>query len=222
MKPFPVQQDFRRRPATLATMLVCVLGAALAFAGCRDAELDARSSGLVGDPAPGFTLPAVDGGEASLADYKGKHVVLEWINFDCPYVRKHYDAGNMQALQREYREKGVVWLTINSSAPGKQGHFSNEEIRKRRQAQNWAGDAYLLDTDGKAGRSYGAQTTPHMYIIDPEGVLLYQGAIDDNDSANPDVIPESTNYVRQGLDEALAGKSLSVESTKSYGCSVKY
>ncbi len=206
-----------------AIFAVTFVSLALAFSGCRDPELDARSTGLIGNPAPAIELSDSNGATVQLADYKGKFVVLEWINFDCPFVRKHYDKStNMQSLQKKYTAQGVVWLSINSSAPGKQGHFDSAEINKRMQAKGSAATAYLLDPDGTVGRAYGAQTTPHMYIIDPKGVVLYQGAIDSNSSASADTIPEATNYVSQGLDEALAGKAVSTPTTKSYGCSVKY
>lgn len=206
-----------------AIFAVTLVSLALAFSGCRDPELDARSTGLIGNPAPAIELKDSTGATVKLADYKGKFVVLEWINFDCPFVRKHYDKStNMQSLQKKYTAQGVVWLSINSSAPGKQGHFDSAEINKRMQAKGSVATAYLLDPDGSVGRAYGAQTTPHMYIIDPKGVVLYQGAIDSNSSANADTIAEATNYVSQGLDEALAGKAVSTPTTKSYGCSVKY
>jgi peroxiredoxin len=196
---------------------------AVVFTNCRDPELDARSTGLIGNPAPAIALSSSSGETVNLADYKGKTVVLEWINFDCPFVRKHYDkSNNMQSLQKKYTAKGVVWLSINSSAPGKQGHFDVAEINKRLKAKGSAATAYLLDPDGEIGRAYGAQTTPHMYIIDAEGLVRYQGAIDSNSSANADTIADATNYVARGLDEILAGKAVSTSTTKSYGCSVKY
>ncbi len=201
-----------------------LLAAAVAMTGaCRDPELDARSAGLVGEAAPDFTLPSHDGKSYSFGDLKGKYVVLEWINFDCPFVRKHYNnSDNMVSLQKKFIEKGVVWFSVNSSAQGKQGHFAPAEINKRMQQVNWAGSAYLLDTDGKVGRAYGAQTTPHMYIIDPEGTLVYAGAIDDNSSSSASSIEGATNYVDVALGEAMNGEAVSTPSTKSYGCSVKY
>lgn len=196
---------------------------AVTFTSCRDPELDARSTGLIGNPAPAFTLPDSNGVAHKLADYRGKFVVLEWINFDCPFVRKHYEkSDNMQSLQKKYTAQGVVWLSINSSAPGKQGNFTAAEINQRLKERGSSATAYLTDPDGKVGRAYGAQTTPHMYLVNPEGVVLYQGAIDSDSSANADAIPGATNYVAQGLDEALAGKPVSTTTTKSYGCSVKY
>lgn len=211
----------RFRPAH-ALMLAAAI--ALVFTGaCRDPKLDARSGALIGNTAPEFSLTDSNGQTVQLEDYRGKHVVLEWVNFDCPFVKKHYDKSqNMQALQTKYTGKGVVWLSINSSAPGKQGNFDSAEINRRIKAKGAQATAYLLDPEGKVGRAYGAQTTPHMYIIDPEGTVLYQGAIDSNSSASADTIADATNYVSQGLDEALGGKALSTSTTKSYGCSVKY
>lgn len=199
-----------------------ILGAVALLGACRDAAMDARAGGLIGNPAPAFTLSDSNGRSQSLAQYRGKYVVLEWINHDCPYVRKHYNSGNMQRLQREYAGRGVVWLSINSSAAGKQGHFDNAEINRRQAEKNAAPTAYLIDTPGTVGRAYGAQTTPHMYIINPQGVVIYQGAIDSDSSSDPDTIATATNYVSQALNEAMAGRPVSTATTRSYGCSVKY
>ena len=175
-----------------------------------------------GDAAPDFTLTDVQGKSHSLSEFNGKYRVLEWTNHECPFVIKHYGSGNMQQLQKEYTEKGVVWLTINSSAPGKQGNFSPEKWQESLKEKGSAATDTLLDPDGKVGKTYGAQTTPHMYVIDPAGKLIYQGAIDDKPSTEPKDIPGAKNYVRSALDEAMAGKPVSVSSSKSYGCSVKY
>ena len=176
----------------------------------------------VGQPAPDFSLPDTQGQTRSLSDYKGKFVVLEWANHDCPFVRKQYDSGNMQSLQKAYTEKGVVWLTIGSSAPGKQGNFSPESWNELTQKKGASPSAVLLDPKGEVGRLYEAQTTPHMYIINPEGNLVYQGAIDSIASTDTDDVPKADNYVRSALDEAMNGKSVTNSNTKSYGCSVKY
>ncbi len=175
-----------------------------------------------GKPAPDFTLPGSDGQNHALAAYKGKYVVLEWTNHDCPFVKKHYSGGAMQATQKKYTGKGVVWLQIISSAPGKQGYLSAAQATEVNKAQGTAATATLLDPDGKVGKLYGAQTTPHMYVIAPDGKLIYQGAIDDKQSTNPADIATSKNYVATALDEAMAGKAVSQPVTKSYGCSVKY
>ncbi|HGY56973.1 MAG TPA: thioredoxin family protein [Caldithrix abyssi] len=176
----------------------------------------------VNKPAPDFTLTDHQGKTHSLSQYKGKYVVLEWINFDCPFVRKHYGSGNMQALQKEYTKKGVVWLSVCSSAPGKQGHFDAKEITKRLAEAGGAQTAYLIDAEGKVGRLYGAKTTPHMFIIDPEGKLIYNGAIDSIRSTDKDDIKKAENYVRTVLDAVLNGKEVKPFTTVPYGCSVKY
>ena len=180
------------------------------------------ASAAVGQTAPDFTLTDSQGRATMLSQLKGKWVVLEWFNNECPFVRKHYDSGSMQRLQETYTAKGVVWLTIISSAPGKQGHVppeqANEIIVQRKAHQT----ALLLDPDGSVGRRYGAKTTPHLFIVDPKGILIYAGAIDDKPSTNQADLAGATNYVQQALDEAMAGKAVSVAETKSYGCSVKY
>lgn len=176
----------------------------------------------VGKPAPAFSLKDTNGKAHSLAELKGKFVVLEWVNYDCPFVRKHYDSGNMQKLQKEFTAKGVVWLSINSSAPGKQGCFPAEKVNALLKEKTSHPSAYLLDTDGQVGKLYGARTTPHMFIINPEGQLIYNGAIDDKPSANPGDIASAKNLVRAALDEAMAGKAVTVAASQPYGCSVKY
>lgn len=176
----------------------------------------------VDQPAPGFTLTDVDGNKHSLSDFTGKYVVLEWVNYDCPFVMKHYDSGNMPALQKEYTGKDVVWLSICSSAPGKQGHFETAALKERMKKENASPTAYLIDEDGTVGKMYEAKTTPHMYIINPEGVLLYAGGIDNIPSTNKDDIAKATNYVREGLDAELDGKAIATKFSKPYGCSVKY
>lgn len=173
-------------------------------------------------PAPDFTLTDIAGKKHALSDYKGKYVVLEWNNWDCPFVRKHYNSKNMQGLQKRYQEKDVVWLTICSSAPGKQGYYEAGDHQKRLEKNHSNATAYLTDTDGRVGRLYGAKTTPHMFVIDPDGVLIYAGAIDDKKSTNPDDVEGATNYVRACLDADMAGKSVKVKSSAPYGCSVKY
>src|SRR5919198_1361418 len=176
----------------------------------------------VGSAAPGFSLPDAKGKTHSLADFQGKYVVLEWFNPECPFVKKHYGGGNMQKLQQEYTAKGVIWLTLNSNAPGTEGNITAEQAEKIAKAWNAHHTALLLDPDGKAGRAYGAKNTPNMVIIDPAGKIVYEGAIDSKPTPNPADIPNSTNYVKAALDESLAGKPVSQPTTKPYGCSVKY
>lgn len=176
----------------------------------------------VGKPAPAFTLKDASGAEKSLSDYKGKYVVLEWVNFGCPFVKKHYGSKNMQNLQKELTDKGVVWLSICSSAEGKQGYLAPADVEAAVKAEGSNATAYLLDTDGKVGGLYEARTTPEMYVINPEGVLIYSGAIDDKPSPDPATIDGATNYVKAALTEAMAGQPVAKATTKSYGCSVKY
>ncbi len=172
--------------------------------------------------APDFTLTDIDGAAHTLSDYRGKIVVLEWINHGCPFVKKHYDQGHMQGLQATYTGMDVVWLSICSSASGKQGHFSAEKWKKVNADKGGAASAILLDEDGSVGRLYGARTTPHMYVLGKDGALVYQGAIDSKKSTKPADIASSTNYVSEVLDAALAGQDVPHERTKPYGCSVKY
>lgn len=177
---------------------------------------------IVGNPAPDFTATDSNGKNHSLSDYKGKVVVLEWLNHDCPFVVKHYNSGNMQKLQKAYAEKGVVWFSIISSAPGKQGYCTPEEANELAEQKEASPAAVLLDPDGVVGKLYDAKTTPHMYIINSDGVLVYNGGIDDIRSANVDDIAKAKNYVQLALDEVLAGKEVSVKTSRPYGCSVKY
>jgi peroxiredoxin len=175
-----------------------------------------------GKEAPAFTLADADGKSHSLSDFKGKYVVLEWVNHGCPFVKKHYDSGNMQKLQKEFTEKGVVWLAICSSAKGKQGFAEPEQIKKMVEDKKAVHTAYLVDSDGRVGRAYGAKTTPHMFVVDPEGKLIYQGAIDSVRSADSADIPDATNYVMECLNSAMKGEPIANATTKPYGCSVKY
>ncbi len=188
----------------------------MALAGFLHADVE------LGQPAPDFTLPNCEGKQTSLSDFKGKVVVLEWINAGCPFVKKHYGSGNMQSLQKEAAEKGVVWISICSSAPGKQGHMAVDEVARSCAENGSKAAAYVLDEDGKVGRAYGAKRTPEMYVINADGVLVYHGAIDDKKSPDPAEIADAKNYVRAAVEETLAGKPVSVPSTEAYGCSIKY
>jgi peroxiredoxin len=186
------------------------------------ASLFAIDSPPVGSKAPEFSLADVKGKTHSLTEYKGKYVVLEWFNPECPFVKKHYGSENMQKLQQEFTNKGVVWLTIDSNAPGFEGSLSADAAEKIVNSWKTHQTALLLDSDGKVGKAYGAKNTPHMFVISPDGKIVYEGAIDSKASPNPDDIPNSTNYVKAALDEALSGKPVSNPNTKPYGCSVKY
>ena len=176
----------------------------------------------VGQSAPDFTLQDVKGRTVKLSDYRGRHVVLEWNNPGCPFVVKHYRSGNMQALQKEAAAKNVVWLAINSTETGHGDYLSPSQLGRWMNEQQAAPGATLMDEDGKVGQAYGARTTPHMYIVDPQGKLIYAGGIDSIPSARIEDIKTATNYVRTGLAEALAGKPVSQASTRPYGCSIKY
>ena len=176
----------------------------------------------VGKPAEDFTSTDTNGKSHSLTDYKGKIVVLEWLNHDCPFVKNHYNSGNMQKLQKTYAEKGVIWLSIISSAPGKQGYCTPEEANELTQQKEAAPTAVLLDPDGVVGKLYDAKTTPHMFIINSDGVLVYNGGIDDIRSTKIEDIAKAKNYVQIALDELLAGKQVSIQTSQPYGCSVKY
>ncbi|MEM8981836.1 MAG: thioredoxin family protein [Pseudomonadota bacterium] len=182
----------------------------------------AHAAVTVDTPAPDFTLQDVNGNDVTLSDYAGQYVVLEWTNHDCPYVRKHYESGNMQGLQSRYTEQDVVWLSIISSAPGKQGYVESAEAIELTESRNASPTTVLHDPDGVVGRTYGARTTPHMYIIDPEGTLRYAGAIDSIKSARQSDIPKATNYVDAAMSALLAGDEVEEKLTSPYGCSVKY
>jgi peroxiredoxin len=184
--------------------------------------LIAADSPAVGTTAPDFSLTDSKGKTQSVSQYKGKYVVLEWFNPECPFVKKHYGSGNMQKLQEEFTAKGVVWLSIDSSAPGLEGNLTAEQANAKMTEWKTKQTALVLDPDGKAGRSYGAKNTPHMFVINPEGKIVYEGAIDSKATPNPADIASSTNYVKVALDESLAGKTVTNANTKPYGCSVKY
>jgi len=175
-----------------------------------------------GEAAPDFTLRDTQLKPVSLSDFSGKTVVLEWFNYDCPFVRKHYGSQNMQRLQKQYTDQGIIWLSINSSAPGKQGAYPADQMDQLKEQKRAHSTAVLLDPDGVVGRMYGAQTTPHMFIINNKGRLVYQGAIDSIASADPADIQRAENYVSLALSAIASGETVPVASTKSYGCSVKY
>ena len=179
------------------------------------------ASATVGQAAPDFSATDALGITRKLSEYKGKHVVLEWTNPGCPFVVKHY-GGNMQALQKEFTAKGVVWLSVNSTSKDAYDYLEPAKLMAWKAEKKGSASAMLMDDVGKVGQLYGAKTTPHMYIISPQGVLVYAGAIDSIPSARVEDIKTATNYLRQGLNEALGGKAISTSSTRDYGCSVKY
>jgi peroxiredoxin len=201
-------------------------GTGVVLAGGAGALLSARPAwaavAKVGEAAPGFTVNATNGSPVSLASYKGKLVVLEWTNHDCPYVRKHYDTGNMQSLQREAAGQGAVWLTVISSSEGTQGYVTPTQADELTTSRKAAPTAVLLDTKGVAGKLYGATNTPHMYVVDKAGTLVYAGAIDDRPTSRRADVQGANNYVRAALDAVAAGQPVKTPVTRAYGCTVKY
>jgi hypothetical protein len=177
----------------------------------------------VGQPAPDFTLTDIDGSTHSLSEYKGKIVVLEWVNPECPFVQKHYNkTGNIPRLQKTYTGEGVIWLSINSAAPGKQGDFDPAQVKAWMQQVNAAPTDYFRDPTGVAGHLYGARNTPHIFIVNRDGTLVYAGGIDSIASAKPEDIAQATNYVNAAMTDLMAGRPVAVSNTRPYGCSVKY
>lgn len=184
--------------------------------------LSASARVTIGELAPDFSLPGSDGQQHSLSQYRGKKVILEWTNDGCPYVQKHYDSANMQGLQKQATEAGVIWLSIISSKPGSQGHVDADGANQLTQSRDAHPTSVLLDPAGDVGRQYGAKTTPHMYIIDEQGQLVYQGAIDDKPSARQSSLQGAKNYVLAALADMDAYRPVQQAETTPYGCSVKY
>lgn len=210
---------FLALPLALALLVPVAANAEVAIS---KAAAPAPATAQVGQPAPDFTGTDSTGKTLKLSDYKGKTVVLEWTNPGCPFVVKHYDSNNMQGLQKAAVADGVIWLTINSSAQDKEGYQTPEEANTYLKEKASAPTARLLDPTGEIGHLYGAQTTPHMFVIDKDGTLAYAGAIDSNDSFKPETIKDATNYVTAALADLKAGKAVTTASTKAYGCGVKY
>jgi peroxiredoxin len=203
----------------------CLLGGLLGTVAILGFDLGLRpgaTAQTVGAPAPAFTLPASNGRTVSLADFRGKTVVLEWTNHDCPYVGKHYRGNNMQRLQKKWTAKNVVWLSVISSAPGLQGYVTAAEANKLTADRGAAPSAVLFDPKGTVGRAYAARVTPHMYVIGGDGVLIYAGGIDDKPSARLDDLKTAHNYVDEVLTALADGKPVAVSRTRAYGCTVKY
>lgn len=199
-----------------------MLARLLLTAGLLAAAGLAHASARVGQPAPDLRGLDLNGKPVSLADFKGRTVVVEWTNPNCPFVRKHYQADNIPALQREATGKGVVWLAVNSTRTDHADYVSPKGLGQWLTESKAAPNALIMDEKGVAGRAWGARATPHLFIVDPAGVVRYAGAIDSIASARTDDIPKATNYVRQGLGEALAGRAISTASTTPYGCSIKF
>jgi peroxiredoxin len=200
---------------------IALLAAGMVMA-CAEATGREGPALQIGQPAPGFSVADTNGKTHSLDQYRGKWVVLEWLNHDCPYVRKHYNGDAMQALQKKYAGQGVIWLSVVSSAPGKQGHFPNERANQLTKEKNAAPHAVLVDSAGTMGRAYDARTTPHMFVIDPAGNIVYMGGIDDKPTAKAADLQTARPHVDIALQEAMAGKPVSVPTSQPYGCNVKY
>jgi len=193
-----------------------------AFTALAVMAAPAAAAPVVGQPAPNFKLADANGKPVTLSDFRGKTVVLEWNNPECPFVQKHYDSGNMQKTQAAAKAAGAVWLSINSGAPGEQGHMTGAAAKAFVASAKAQPTAYLLDPRGVVGKVYDAKTTPHMYIIDAKGTLVYAGGIDDKATADPGDINRARNHVLAALSEIRAGKAVSVATSRPYGCSVKY
>lgn len=203
-----------RRRTTLLTAALIAAGSLLAG--------QAHAAAAVGQPAPAFSVVDTSGKTRTLDEFKGKTVVLEWVNPGCPFVRKHYDSANMQGLQKEFTGKEVVWLAVNSTEKAASDYLAPPKLAAWFKDKTGAPTATLMDEEGTVGKAYGARTTPHMYIVNPQGVVVYAGGIDSIPSARASDIKSATNYVRQGLNEALAGKAISTATAQPYGCSIKY
>lgn len=195
-----------------------ILGLALCFLFTTSAF----AAATVGQTAPDFTVTDMDGNTHKLSDYQGKFVVLEWLNYGCPFVQKHYKSGNMQATQKEWTSKGVVWLSVISSAPGEQGYSTPEKAKADFAANKSKATTVILDATGTLGKAYGAATTPHMYLIGPNGNLVYNGGMDDKATTDLADVKTAKNYVSAALTEAIAGKAVTMAKSQPYGCNVKY
>ena len=203
-------------------LAIAALAAISAFAVERATAVPPAPTAMVGQPAPAFSAPDIAGKTVRLGDYAGKTVVLEWTNDGCPFVGKHYDSGNMQALQRKYTAGGVVWLTVASSAPGEQGYVTPAEAKADLAHWQAAPSDFLLDPDGNVGRLYDARATPNMVVIDRSGRIVYMGAIDDKPSTRLADVKTAHNYVAAALDAVAAGQPVAITSARAYGCSIKY
>ncbi|HXQ81788.1 MAG TPA: redoxin domain-containing protein [Opitutaceae bacterium] len=205
------------KPADCRFVPLSILSALAALA-----PLASRAAGTVGLPAPDFSLTDLNGHVQRLADYRGRIVVLEWTNPECPIVRKHYRSGNMPALQRSAASGGAVWLSINSGYPGSQGDYDPARVAAWLKSTGASPTAYMKDPDGRVGRLYGAKATPDMFVIAADGTLVYAGAIDSIASSDQSDIARATNYVRAALDALWHGRPVAVSTSRPYGCSIKY
>jgi hypothetical protein len=187
-----------------------------------DTERDLSVNAVVGEPAPDFEVIDANGTMRSLSEFEGQFVILEWLNHGCPFIQKHYNGNNMQALQKKYTDQDVVWLSVISSAPGTQGYMEADEARQSIEDHNASPTAILLDPEGEMGHAYDSRVTPHMFIIDPDGVLRYNGAIDDKPSARPSSLEGAHNYIDAAMSSLMNGEEVDVKTNTPYGCSVKY
>lgn len=213
---------FQRRTVLAAGLVGAAATIALGLVCTTPTTANPGAQARVGGAAPNFSVTDSNGKAVTLADYKGKTVVLEWTNHDCPYVRKHYGAQAMQGLQKKWTDKGVVWLSVVSSAPGEQGYVTGEQANKLTTDRSAHPTAVLLDSKGEIGKAYGATVTPHMYVIKTDGTLAYMGGIDDKATARQEDLKTAKNFVDQALDELAQGKAVSVTTSRPYGCTVKY
>jgi len=216
------QESTMHVPFIPRTLVLAWLSAACAGVGVGVSTSANASTAAVGQAAPDFELRDATGKTVKLSDFKGRHVVLEWTNPGCPFVVKHYGAQNMQGLQKEFTAKNVTWLSVSSTARGTADHLEPAALAMKYKEWGAAQSAVLMDDAGTVGRSYGAKTTPHMFVIDPAGKLVFAGGIDDKRSANPADIPGAKNYVKAALGESMAGKPVSTPTATPYGCSIKY
>ncbi len=198
--------------------LIFVAFAAINLTGEKKESFDAP----VGEPAPDFEVVDAQGNMHSLSDYEGKYVILEWLNRGCPYIQKHYNGNNMQRLQKKFTDQGVVWLSVISSAQGKQGYMEPAEVQQYVEEQGASPTAVLLDTDGTMGQAYDARVTPHMFIIDPDGLVRYNGAIDDKPTPRMSSLDDANNYIEAAMNNLMNGEEVEVKSNTPYGCGVKY
>lgn len=206
----------------LTLLLSFLLAGILLIAMSTEPNSDNTANAVVGEPAPDFEVIDANGDMRTLSEFEGQYVILEWLNHGCPFIQKHYNGENMQAMQKKYTDQDVVWLSVISSAPGTQGYMEAEEARQSVENHNASPTAILLDPEGEMGRQYDARVTPHMFIIDPDGVLRYNGAIDDKPSARPSSLEGAHNYVDAAMSSLMNGEEVEVKTNTPYGCSVKY
>lgn len=211
----------KKKPILMAAFGIAIVGLG-ALAVLNAQPQSAEAAPIIGQTAPAFSVQDSSGKTRTLDEFKGKYVVLEWLNYGCPFVKKHYNSGNMQKLQKDTTAQGVIWLSVISSAPGKQGHSTPEQANENTKKHEAAPTAVLLDSDSAMGQAYHAKTTPHMFVINPEGNLIYNGAIDDKATTDLADVPIAHNYVLAALEQDKKGEKITTPLSKPYGCTVKY